>query len=70
MTLDPAALPDPRNASILVHVGGRLLRFAAWSAGGANMKSACATLDALAGLPAWAADRPRDTRIVPLRLPE
>jgi branched-chain amino acid aminotransferase group I len=25
MTLDPAALPDPRNASILVHVGGRLL---------------------------------------------
>jgi len=51
-------------------VGGRLLRFASWSAGGANMRSACATLDALSGLPAWAADRPRDTRIVPLRLPE
>ena len=25
MTLDPATLPDPRNATILVHVGGRLL---------------------------------------------
>jgi eukaryotic-like serine/threonine-protein kinase len=52
-------------------VGGRLLRFNTWNAGGAAMKkSACATLDALAGLPAWAADRPRDSRVVPLRLPE
>jgi serine/threonine-protein kinase len=50
-------------------VGGPLLRFAFPAGGAAMRKSAFATQDAVAGLPAWAADRPKNG-LVPLRMPE